>query len=127
MLSSWPIATGALQHPCRKRRLCTQSQQDQSRVFAEEEARLVASEDVLLDLTEQEESLGRQLEQARQKLYHLLAELTRMSSQQEEADRRLAVLADLSERNRQEAVAVTGQLERLQNNSSSLADTLANH
>jgi chromosome segregation protein len=102
-----------------------QSQQDQSRVFAEEEARLAASEDVLLDLTEQEESLGRQLEQARQKLYHLLAELTRMSSQQEEADRRLAVLADLNERNRQEAVAVTGQLERLQNNSSSLTDTLA--
>lgn len=101
-----------------------QNQQDQSRVFVEEEARLAASEDVLLDLTEQEESLGIQLEQARQKLYHLLAELTRMSSQQEEADRRLAVLADLSDRNRQEAVAVTGQLERLQNNSSSLAGAL---
>ncbi|MDH3454046.1 MAG: chromosome segregation protein SMC, partial [Desulfuromonadales bacterium] len=101
-----------------------QTQSDQARVLAEEGARLVESEDLLLDLTEQEDTLGRQLEQARQKLYHLLAELTRMSSQQEEADRRLAVLAELTERNRHEAVAVSGQLERLQNSSSSLTSTL---
>jgi len=101
-----------------------QTQEDQTRTFAEEEVRLTESEGVLLDLTEQEDSLGRQLDQARQKLYHLLAELTRMSSQQEEADRRLAILTDVTERNRHEAVAVTGQLERLQNSSSSLASTL---
>jgi chromosome segregation protein len=98
--------------------------EDQSLLFAEEQTRLGESEGILLDLTEQEESLGRQLEQARQRLYHLLAELTRMNSQQDEAKRRLAVLADLTERNRQEAVAVTGQLERLQNSSSSLTTTL---
>jgi chromosome segregation protein len=101
-----------------------QTQEDQARIFAEEDVRLTESEGILLDLTEQEETLGRQLDQARQKLYHLLAELTRMSSQQEEADRRLAALADLTERNRYEAVAVTGQLDRLQNSSSSLTSTL---
>ena len=101
-----------------------QTQEDQARIFAEEGVSLDESEGVLLDLTEQEDSLGRQLEQVRQKLYHLLAELSRVSSQQEEADRRLAVLADLTERNRQEAVAVTAQLERLQNSSSSLTSTL---
>ena len=98
--------------------------EDQSLLFAEEQTRLNESEEVLLDLTEQEEGLGLRLEQARQRLYHLLAELTRMSSQQEEAKRRLAVLADLTERNRQEAVAVTVQLDRLQNSSSSLTSTL---
>ncbi len=101
------------------------TREDQSLLFAEEQARLSAGEEVLLTLTEQEDSLGRQLEQARQRLYHLLAELTRISSQQEEAKRRLAVLADLTERNRNEAVAVTGQLERLRNSSSSLTSTLA--
>ena len=101
-----------------------QAREDQAKVLAEEEARLTESEGVLLDLTEQEDGLGNQLEQARQKFYHLLTELTRMSSQQEEADRRLAVLADLSERNRQEAVAVTAQLERLRNSSSNLTSTL---
>ncbi len=101
-----------------------QAQEDQTRIFAEEGVRLTESEGLLLHLTEQEDDLGRQLDQARQKLYHLLAELTRMSSQQEEADRRLAALADVTERNRHEAVSVTGQLERLQNNSSSLTSTL---
>ncbi len=103
--------------------LC-QAREDQAKVLSEEELRLDESEGVLLDLTEQEDSLGGQLEQARQKFYHLLTELTRMSSQQEEADRRLAILADLSERNSQEALAVTAQLERLQNSSSSLTSTL---
>jgi chromosome segregation protein len=98
--------------------------EDQALLFAEEQARLKEGEEVLLDLTDQEESLGRQLEQARQRLYHLLAELTRMNSQQEEAKRRLAVLADLTERNHQEALAVNGQLERLQNSSSSLTTSL---
>ena len=102
-----------------------QSQDHQTRVLADEESRLVESEGVLLDLTEQEETVGRQLEHARQKLYHLLAELTRMSSQQEEANRRLAVLTELTERNRHETVAVNGQLERLQDSSSSLTSTLA--
>ncbi len=101
-----------------------QAQQEQSRVFAEEEIRLAESEGMLLDLSEQEDNLGRQLDQARQKLYLLLAELTRMSSQQEEADRRLAVLADVTERNRHEAVTVTGQLDRLQHSSSDLTSTL---
>ena len=101
-----------------------QTQEDQARIFAEEGVCLGESEGVLLDLTEQEDSLGRQLEQIRQKLYHLLAELSRVSSRQEEADRRLAVLAELTERNRQEEVAVTAQLERLQNSSSSLTSTL---
>ncbi len=101
-----------------------QTQEDQARIFAEEGVSLDESERVLLGLTEQEDSLGRQLEQVRQKLYHLLAELSRVSSQQEEADRRLAVLADLTERNRQEAVVVTAQLERLQDSSSSLTCTL---
>ncbi len=102
----------------------SQAREDHAKAFAGEEGRLAESEGVLQDIVEQEESLGLQLEQARQKLYQLLAELTRMSSQQEEADRRLAVLADLTERNRQEAIAITGQLEHLQNNSISLNSTL---
>ena len=101
------------------------AREEHARAFAEEEARLAESEDVLLDLTDQEDTLGRQLEQARQKLYQLLADLTRMSSQQEEAGRRMAVLADLTERNHHEAVAVTEQLKRLHNDSSSISSTLA--
>jgi chromosome segregation protein len=101
-----------------------QTSEDQTRGLAEEGERLTASEDVLLDLTEQEDALGRQLEQVRQKLYHLLAELSRISSQHEEANRRLAVLAELIERNRHEAVAVNGQLERLQNGRSGLSAAL---
>lgn len=101
-----------------------QSRTDQIGVLATEQSRLVESEDALHDLTDQEERLGCQLEQARQTLYRLLSELTRASSQQEEADRRLIVLADLTERNRLEAVALTGQLERLEDSSSSLSSTL---
>jgi len=101
-----------------------QTLEDLSRLFAEEQANLSEKEGVLLDLTGREESQGRELDQARQKLYHLLAELTRMNSQQEEAGRRLAVLDDLTERNRREAVSVTGQLEHLQDNSSTLTRTL---
>ena len=92
--------------------------------MANEEVRLAESEEVLLELTKQEDTLASQLEQTRQKLYQLLAELTRMSSQQEEADRRLAVLADMTERNHHEVVSVTEQLKHLHNNSSSLSSTL---
>jgi len=101
-----------------------QARQEQSRACTEEEQRLAESEAVLRELTEQEDSLGLQLEQARQKLYQLLADLTRMTTQQEEAKRRLAVLDDLAERNRQEAVAVTAQVERLQNSRGSLSSAL---
>ena len=101
-----------------------EAREEHARAFAEEEARLAKSEDALLDLTDQEDRLGSQLEQARQKLYQLMADLTRMSSQQEEADRRIAVLADLTERNHHEAVAVTEQLKHLHNSSSTLNSTL---
>ena len=101
-----------------------EAREEHARAFAEEEARLAKSEDTLLDLTDQEDRLGSQLEQARQKLYQLMADLTRMSSQQEEADRRIAVLADLTERNHHEAVAVTEQLKHLHNSSSTLNSTL---
>ena len=101
-----------------------EAREEHAAAFAEEEARLAKSEDALLDLTDQEDRLGSQLEQARQKLYQLLADLTRMSSQQEEADRRIAVLADLTERNHHEAVAVTEQLKHLHNSSSTLNSTL---
>ena len=98
-----------------------QAQEELAGVSLEEESRLRDSEGALQELIEQEERLGLQLEQARQKLYQLLAELTRMSSQQEEAERRLKVLAELVERNRQEAIAVTAQLENLKDNSGQLA------
>jgi len=101
-----------------------EAREEHARAFAEQEARLGESEDALLDLTDQEDRLGRELEQARQKLYQLLADLSRMSSQQEEADRRIAVLADLTERNRHEAVVVTEQLKHLHNSSSTLSSTL---
>jgi len=97
---------------------------EHAQALIEEEGRLGASEEVLLELVDQEDSRSRELEQARQTLYQLLADLTRMSSQQEEADRRLAVLADLSDRNRHDAVAATEQLNRLQSARSSLADSL---
>jgi len=92
--------------------------------MANEEVRLAESEEVLLELTKQEDTLASQLEQTRQKLYQLLADLTRMSSQQEEAGRRLAVLADLTERNHQEVISVTEQLKRLHSSSSSISSTL---
>ena len=81
-----------------------QAKEEQAGVCNEEESRLRDSEGALQEMIEQEDRLASQLEQARQKLYQLLAELTRMSSQQEESDRRLNVLAELVERNRQEAI-----------------------
>ncbi len=104
--------------------LLQQTQSDQADVLLSEQDRLVEMEGVLFDLTDQEDSFERQLEQVRQKLYQLLSELMRMSSQQEEADRRLVVLTDLTERNRQEAIVVQGQLNHLQLNRSSLTTTL---
>ena len=101
-----------------------QARDEHARVLIEEEGRLGASEEALLELVEQENSQSGELDQARQALYQLLADLTRMSSQQEEADRRLAILADLSERNRHDAVAVTEQINHLQSARSSLADSL---
>jgi len=90
---------------------------------AEQQA-LEATEEQLADLVEQERQLVVELEAARNRLYVLLTDLSRMSGQHDEANRRLQSLAELSERNRQEAVAVRAQMDRLQADSNALTDSL---
>ncbi|MEJ2471670.1 MAG: chromosome segregation protein SMC [Desulfuromonadales bacterium] len=101
-----------------------EARQDHLHEIQTEEAQLKEREAILQSLMEREDTLSRQIETARQDLYALLADLTRMNSRQEEADRRLELLAERNERNRQEAVAVAGQLKRLQQDHATLADNL---
>ncbi|MBW2452706.1 MAG: chromosome segregation protein SMC, partial [Deltaproteobacteria bacterium] len=97
---------------------------EQKQANASEEQKLVESEELLATLVQQEVELNDQVEQARNKLYHLLSDLSRMSSQQEEAERRLTTLSSLTERNRLEAVTVKDQYERLQTDMLALASNL---
>lgn len=89
-----------------------------------EQRRLAETEGEMAALEGQEGDLLQQLETARSELYRLLTDLSRMGSQQEEADRRLHALTGLKERNSQEAVAVRSQLDRLQANTGELASNL---
>jgi len=90
-----------------------------------EAAQLAEAELRLADLASRETALELQLEAARNRLYHLLTQLTRLSGQQDEAARRLQTLADLTQRNRQDAVAVREQFERNQARSLEMAEHLA--
>ena len=88
----------------------------------EREAQLLAeAEAQQAELAARETALNQQLEDARQRLYGLLNQLSRLTAQQEEGARRLQVLADLAGRNRQEAVAVRDQLARNQERSQAMA------
>jgi chromosome segregation protein len=79
-----------------------------------EAAQLAEAEVSLAQLTGRETTLSQQLEEARNRLYQLLTQLSRLADQQDEAARRLQSLADLTHRNRQDAIAVRDQLERNQ-------------
>ncbi len=68
-----------------------------------EERRLGESEFKLLDITEQELVTSRQLEEERAQLYQSLGEMTRFSSQKQEAERRLQSLALQTEKSHSEA------------------------
>lgn len=94
------------------------------RDLLDEQRRLAETEREMTGLEGQEGDLLRQLETARSELYRLLTDLSRMGSQQEEADRRLHALTGLKERNSQEAVAVRSQLDRLQTDTGALASNL---
>jgi chromosome segregation protein len=82
--------------------------------LAREAAQLAEAEASLAELTARETALSQQLEDARNRLYQLLTQLSRLSGQQEEAARRLQALAELTQRNRQDAITVRDQLERNQ-------------
>ncbi|MHB8709509.1 MAG: chromosome segregation protein SMC, partial [Desulfuromonadales bacterium] len=90
-----------------------------------EAAQLAEAEARQVELSVRETALIQQLEDARNRLYNLLTQLTRLTSQQEEAARRLQALSDLTQRNRQDAVAVRDQFERSQARSLEMSEQLA--
>ncbi len=102
-----------------------ESLRNQLQLNAVELEKLTSEEETLADLTSQEEALNHQLEQARTDLYHLLSDLSRLNSQQEEAERRLKALAELTGRNHQEAVSVREQFDKLQLDGHSLSSNLS--
>lgn len=79
-----------------------------------ETAQLAEAEARLAELTGLETELARRLEEERAGLFRHLTELSRLSGQKEEAERRLRALADTTQRNNHEAVAVRDQHERNQ-------------
>ena len=87
-------------------------------------AQLAEAESRLQELTRREVEQVQCHDQARTRLYQLLTELSRLTAQQEEARRRLQVLADQTQRNGQEAVAVREQMERNQARSVALHEQL---
>jgi len=95
------------------------------RELGTQQEHLAATENQLQGLEEQERLLQQRLEEARSRLYNLLTELSRRGGQQTEADRRLQALEGLQERNRQEALAVRQQIDKLQVDSGGLTDTLS--
>jgi chromosome segregation protein len=97
---------------------------DRLRDLEREAAQLAEAELRQVELTARETVVNQQLEAARHRLYDLLTQLTRLTGQQEEAARRLQALADLTQRNRQDAVAVRDQLERSQARSLEMTEQL---
>lgn len=89
-----------------------------------EAAELAAAERQLAELGGREAALSQQIEETRGHLYHALNALSRLSGQQEESARRLQALAELTERNRLDAVAVRDQLEHNRNRSAAMAEQL---
>jgi chromosome segregation protein len=98
---------------------------DRLRDLEREALQLSEAEASLSELASRETDFDRQLEEARSRLYHLLTQLTRLTGQQEEADRRLQVLVDLTQRNRQDAVAVREQFEHNQARALEMTEQLA--
>lgn len=97
-----------------------QSQTNHLSVLAEEESKLDGHESSLSQLVDQEKQLSDELDQARQKLYLALTELTRASTQQEEAERRIATLSELTQRNHQESLGIQNQLQQLEDRAQNL-------
>ncbi|MDT8442427.1 MAG: chromosome segregation protein SMC [Desulfuromonadales bacterium] len=86
---------------------------EQAQAAEAEKARLAEAEDRLQRLLAEEAGRAESLEQARTQLYHLLSDLSRLNSRQEEAERRVQSLAETTARNRQEALTVQAQCDRL--------------
>ncbi|MCM2265746.1 MAG: chromosome segregation protein SMC [Desulfuromonadales bacterium] len=97
---------------------------DRLRDLEREAAQLAEAELRQAELSSRETAFNQQLEEARNRLYHLLTHLTRLTSQQEESARRLQALADLTQRNRQDALAVRDQFESSQARSLAMTDQL---
>lgn len=97
---------------------------DRLRDLEREAGQLAEAELLQAELALRETALSQQLEEARSQLYHVLTMLSRLSGQQEEAARRLRALSDLTQRNRQDAVAVRDQFERNQARTAELVELL---
>ncbi len=92
--------------------------------LAQEAERLLAAEQELGGFTGTEAERQGALEEARAVLYGLLTDLTRFSSQQEEAERRLAGLEQRTGRSRSETLGVREQMEELRRKTDQLEAAL---
>lgn len=89
----------------------TDGEADQQVELQRESTQLTEAEAALAALADEEHALNARLEESRRGLYQLLTGLSRLSAQQDEANRRLKTLTDQAGRNRQDAVAIRDQGE----------------
>ena len=99
-------------------------QEDLGAELARESERLLAAEQELAAVIADEGTRQGALEQARAALYGLLTDLTRFSSQQEDAERRLTALDLRTGRSRAETLGVREQMEEIRRQHEQLAATL---
>ncbi|MEJ2200928.1 MAG: AAA family ATPase, partial [Desulfuromonadaceae bacterium] len=92
--------------------------------FEREQRCLLEGELALGELTEREQGLAAELEEARQALYQLLTELSQIGVRQEEAGRRRRQLEERQARNRSEAVKVREQGHEAQDLADALQESL---
>ncbi|AMV73016.1 chromosome segregation ATPase SMC [Desulfuromonas sp. DDH964] len=92
--------------------------------LAREAGRLQLAEQDLARSVAEENERQQLLEEARAALYRLLTDLTRYSSQQEDAERRLAGLDQRSGRSRAEVIGVREQMEEIRRQCEALEGSL---
>ena len=91
---------------------------------ASEDDRLEQAGQTLAKLIEKEEGISATLEETRSRVYNLLGDLTRMSSQKEEAERRLHVLLQQTEKSHAEALILKNEQQAAQQQVDALESSL---
>ena len=89
-----------------------------------EDDRLEKADQELSGLTEQEVAVSLRLEDARSRAYNIVGELTRMAAQKEEAERRLGVLSQQTEKSHAEALVLKNEHQVAQQQVDTLESSL---
>lgn len=92
--------------------------------LTDDEGRLGHAETVLAGLVEKEADVSALLEETRSQVYNLLGDLTRMSTQKEEAERRLQALSLQTDKSHAEALALKNEHQLAQEQVDALESSL---